>query len=256
MRLTLALALLAGFLSSSFAAPKTNNIIVVGTNAATKKLPAVALTNAPVATNAIVVVETNKVTIKDLLLLPAFTNASGVVMVKVTPRAWVGKYEVTQEEYQKIAGSNPSQFRGDRNPVDSVSWNEALAFCARLNDAELKEEMLPEGMTYTLPTQGQWEAFSAGTDLNLAVTSNGTSRKGTSPVGSLGENGLGLCDVRGNVWEWCLDPQDKPFRVLRGAGWDTSYEPQLRPEFRWFGNGPDDKKNDYGFRCVLVAAPK
>ena len=188
--------------------------------------------------------------------LPAFTNSTGIVMVKISDKLWAGEYEVTQKEYQKVAGSNPSQFRADLNPVDSVSWSEALAFCAKLTEIEGKEEMLPEGMAYTLPTQAQWDGFAAGVDLKDAVTSSGVNRSGPSPVGSLGANSSGLYDVRGNVWEWCLDPQDKPFRVARGAAWDTFIEINLRPEFRYYGTGPDDKKNDIGFRCVLAPAEK
>jgi formylglycine-generating enzyme required for sulfatase activity len=256
MRMTLAPALLVALTATLLAAP-TNKLVAVGTNApGGKKVPALVLTNSVVIVSNAPAVETNKVTIKDLILLPAFTNNAGMVMVKIASSTWAGKYEVTQEEYRKITAGSPSQFAGDRNPVDSVSWNEAMAFCAKLNDAESKEDMLPEGMGYTLPTQATWETMAASSGANLSATSDGKSRTGTAPVGSLGENALGLCDVRGNVWEWCLDPQDKPFRVLRGAAWDTSYEPQLRPEFRWYSNGPDDKKNNFGFRVILVAAPK
>ena len=177
-----------------------------------------------------------------------------MLLVKISPTLWAGKYEVTQEEYKKVAGSNPSQFAGDRNPVDSVSWSDAKDFCAKLDEAERKEEMLPEGFTYTLPTQAQWETLMADAKLSDAVTSEGKSRSGTAPVGSLGANNLGLCDTRGNVWEWCLDPQDKPYRVLRGAGWSSWIEINLRPEFCWYGDGPDQKKNTFGFRCVLLNA--
>jgi formylglycine-generating enzyme required for sulfatase activity len=177
-------------------------------------------------------------------------------MVKISDKLWAGKFEVTQKEYQKVAGSNPSQFPADNNPVDSVSWSAALSFCAQLTEAEDKEKLLPEGMAYTLPTQAQWESFAAGVDLKDAVTGSGARRSGTSAVGSLGASGLGLYDVRGNVWEWCLDPQDKPFRVARGAAWDTFIEVNLRPEFRWYSNGPDDSKNSIGFRCVLAPADK
>lgn len=193
----------------------------------------------------------NKSDALDFMSLPAFTNDSGMVMVKLSDVLWVGKYEVTQQEYQKVTGGNPSEFRGDQNPVESVSWNDAMSFCERLTQAESEAKMLPEGFAYSLPTQGQWEALAGGADLKDAVTSSGTSRSGTAAVGSLGPNGAGLHDVRGNVWEWCLDPQDKPFRVARGAAWDVSVEVNLRPEFRWYGP-PDDRKNTVGFRCVLI----
>jgi len=215
-------------------------------------------TNAPATTNtnapAVSAAEPEKPDIKELIKLPAFTNSVGMVMVKVAD-SWAGKYEVTQEEYQKIAGGNPSAFPGDRNPVDSVSWNAAMSFCQKLTDNERKKEMLPEGFTYTLPTEAQWEALAAGAELKDSVTSDDTSRSGPAPVGSLRPNGPGLYDTRGNVWEWCLDPQDKPFRVARGAAWDTSFEVNLRPEFRWYGS-PDDAKNMVGFRCVLVPVAK
>jgi formylglycine-generating enzyme required for sulfatase activity len=213
---------------------------------------AAASTNAPAAVAA---ASTNKIDIKELMKMDSFTNSTGMVLVKTSPMLWAGKYEVTQEEYQKVVGSNPSQFRGERNPVDSVSWNDALKFCDELTKVERKEEMLPEGFAYTLPTQAQWESLMNGAQLKDAVTSSGATRSGTAPVGSLGPNSLGLFDTRGNLWEWCLDPQDKPFRVLRGGGWETFVEVNLRPEFRWFSKGPDDQQNNYGFRCILVGAP-
>ena len=218
----------------------------------------VADTNHPPATNAAPATAeedaaTKKPDIKELIKLPAFTNSSGMIMVKISDKLWASKYEVTQEEYQKVAGANPSQSPGNSNPVDSVSWNDALGFCNQLTEAERKEEMLPEGMAYSLPTQSQWESFAAGVDLKDAVTGSGAQRSGSSPVGSLGPNSSGMHDVRGNVWEWCLDPQDKPFRVARGGAWDTFIEVNLRPEFRWYSNGPDDTKNSIGFRCVLEA---
>jgi formylglycine-generating enzyme required for sulfatase activity len=142
------------------------------------------------------------------------------------------------------------------NPVDTVSWNDAQEFCAKLTQAEQKAEMLPEGFSYSLPTQAQWETLMDSAELQDAATSQTTSRTATAPVGSLGPNSLGLYDTRGNLWEFCLDPEDKPYRVLRGGAWDTTIEINLRPEFRWYSNGPDDRKNTYGFRCILAPAPK
>ncbi len=204
--------------------------------------PALAQTNTAAA----------KPDLKELLKGDSFTNSAGVVMVKISPTFWAGKYLVTQGDYQLVTGSNPSQFRGDRNPVDSVSWDDARSFCSSLTQMEAKEEMLPEGFVYTLPTQSQWEMLMDSASLNDAVTSQNSPRSGTAPVGSLNPNALGLYDTRGNVWEWCLDPVDKPYRVLRGGAWDSFIEVNLRPEFRWYSNGPADSKNTFGFRCVLV----
>lgn len=211
-------------------------------------VPAAITTNAPAAAEP--EAASTELDLKELLKLPQFTNDTGMVMVKISDAQWVGAYEVTQEEYQKIAGSNPSSFQGARNPVESVSWNDAMSFCTKLTEAEAGKKMLPEGMTYTLPTQAQWESLAAGADLKNAVTGSGTRRSSTAAVGSLGATGTGLYDIRGNVCEWCLDPQDKPFRVARGAAWDTFVEVNLRPEFRWYF-APGDRKNNVGFRCVL-----
>jgi formylglycine-generating enzyme required for sulfatase activity len=194
--------------------------------------------------------DTNEVDIKELIKLAKFTNDTGMVMVKISDTLWAGAYEVTQEEYQKIAGSNPSNFQGPRNPVDSVSWNEAMAFAAKLTAAEDKKKMLPEGFAYSLPTQAQWDSLAAGAELKDAITSSSATRSGTAPVGTLGATGPGLYDIRGNVCEWCLDPQDGPFRVAVGASWNTWIEINLRPVFRWY-EAPGNRRNTIGFRCVL-----
>lgn len=239
-------------------APNANTNAPTANNKATSISQSASTNAAPTATNAPAASEAEetktKPDIKELLALPAFTNSTGMIMVKISDKLWAGKYEVTQEEYQKVVGGNPSQFTADRNPVESVSWNDAMDFCAKLREAEAKEEMLPAGMVYTLPTQAQWDSFAAGVDLKDAVTSSGANRSGPSPVGSLEANSQGLHDVRGNVWELCLDPQDKPYRVARGAAWSSFIEINLRPEFRWYTDGPDDRKNTIGFRCVLTAA--
>jgi formylglycine-generating enzyme required for sulfatase activity len=222
----------------------TTNLILVGTNQTTSD--AIANEQEPAVQVA--------PDIKELIKGDRFTNYTGMVMVKISPTLWAGQYLVTQAAYQTVVGSNPSRFSGPNNPVDSVSWNDAMSFCVRLTELEEKQNMLPEGMAYTLPTQAQWESLMAGAPLSQAVTSEKTRRTGTAPVGSLGANRLGLYDVRGNLWQWTLDPQDKAYRVLRGGAWDAWIEINLRPEFRWYSNGPDDRKEIYGFRCVLTVS--
>jgi formylglycine-generating enzyme required for sulfatase activity len=135
--------------------------------------------------------------------------------------------------------------------VDSVTWNDAMAFCQRLTDQEQKAGELPKHFVYTLPTQAQWEHLVDDTPASDAVMSLSLPRRSsTEPVGSLAPNSLGLYDIRGNVMEWCLDPQDKPYRVLRGGAWDTYIDINARTEFREY-SAPEKTKNDYGFRVVL-----
>lgn len=189
--------------------------------------------------------------IRELSKGASFTNSAGMLMVKVGD-IWVGRTEVTQAEYKKVIGSNPSKHPGDGNPVDSVSWAESLGFCAQLSKMEKAEEMLPEGYVYSLPTQAQWESLASSATLDQAVTSMRGNRTGPAPVGSLKPTAVGLYDLRGNVWEWMLDPQDKAYRVARGAAWDVWVEPTTRLEFRWYGRGPEDRLPTHGFRCVLV----
>ncbi len=178
-----------------------------------------------------------------------FTNSVGMELIKAGG-FWAGKYEVTQKQYQKVTGANPSAFSGDDRPVDSVSWNDAMDFCQKLTAADLKDKFIPEGYFYTLPTEGEWELLADEATLADAVTSQNSPRDGTAPVGSLGPNSLGLYDTRGNVMEFCLGDPDKPYRVLRGGSWSDNIEINLRKEFRFYCT-PDDRKNTFGFRCVL-----
>ncbi len=179
------------------------------------------------------------------------TNTVGTVLVKISPGLWAGKYEVTQKEYRKVMGSNPSAFSGANKPVDSVTWSDAMAFCSKVTAKE--KDQLPDGFQYSLPTEAQWEMLADGASLQDAVMKLNGDRNSTAPVGSLGPNSLELYDTRGNVMEWCLDSHDPSYHVLRGGAWDTADEPSSRIEFHFYAQDPTQRKNDFGFRVVLEA---
>ena len=179
------------------------------------------------------------------------TNTVGVVLVKISPGLWAGQFETTQSAYQKTVHSNPSAFKGANRPVDSVSWNDAMAFCTKLTAKEQAAHELPDGYSYTLPTQDQWMMLMDGATLQDAVMKLTDGSSSTAPVGSLGANSLGLYDTRGNVMEWCLDSNNDANRVLKGGAWDTWLDINARPDFRWYA-APDEAKNSFGFRVILT----
>jgi formylglycine-generating enzyme required for sulfatase activity len=95
--------------------------------------------------------------------------------VTLTQGFYLGKYEVTQAQWERVMGNNPSHFKGANRPVEQVSWNDAVDFCKKLTEMEKKAGRVPEGMSYQLPTEAQWEyacragtttAFSWGNDIN------------------------------------------------------------------------------------------
>jgi len=179
------------------------------------------------------------------------TNSVGVVLVKISSGLWAAKFETTQDAYQKTVHNNPSAFSGAQNPVDSVSWNDAMAFCQKLTAKEKSE--LPDGFSYSLPTQNQWIMLMGNASLADAVMQLNGNVTSTAPVGSRGANNLGLYDTRGNVMEWCLDSQGQAYRVLRGGAWNTFLEVNARPEFLWKVS-PDTAINSFGFRVILTSA--
>ncbi|MEI9865478.1 MAG: SUMF1/EgtB/PvdO family nonheme iron enzyme [Limisphaerales bacterium] len=194
-------------------------------------------------------------TLKQLMTTNSvITNSVGLVLVKISGGLWAGKFETTQDAYQKTMQRNPSAFSGAQRPVDSVSWNDAMAFCQQLTTRE--KAGLPEGFSYTLPTQDQWLMLMSDASLADAVMKlNNGNCSSTANVGSLGANSLGLYDTRGNVMEWCLDPQDQPYRALRGGAWDTFLPVNARPVFLWKVS-PDTAVNSFGFRVILSGPSK
>ena len=188
--------------------------------------------------------------------IPAVVHAQGggaMEMVKLPAGFSAGKYDVTQAQYEAVMGKNPSTFKGARRPVENVSWEEAMKFCKRLTEAEAKAGRLPAGMKYSLPTEKQWEYYVAGAPLSQAVTSAKTRRDTTAEVGSLPANKFGFYDVRGNVWQWCLDPiaPGSDARVIRGGCFSNAEPEKLAIGYR-FGLTPLFKIPGVGFRCVLV----
>jgi len=171
--------------------------------------------------------------------------------------------ETTQSEWQAVMGSNPSQFRGDDRPVDSVSWTEAQEFIARLNAQDI-------GYHYRLPTEAEWEyAARAGAPPDTASGvgqlgfHTGNSSLKSHPVRSMAPNAWRLFDMRGNVWEWVSDwydgyrgsavvdpqgPSKGKFRAVRGGGWHSTAD-ALRATFR-LGSPPEFRNSALGLRLA------
>ena len=150
-------------------------------------------------------------------------------------------------------GTNPSRFRDPFRPVECVSWDEAREFCRRLTEAEARAGRLPAGHLYSLPTEAQWNALAAGTPEDTGVFNRANQRWHTAPVGTLPANSQKLHDLRGNVWEWCLDWADavKHYRLLKGECWCTE-RPAPTADASHHQMRPDQAFWNTGFRCVLV----
>jgi len=182
---------------------------------------------------------------------------------------WMAKYEVTQAQYQKIMGVNPSAFqKGDDYPVERVRWFDARKFIRRLNKLS--------GKHFNLPSEAQWEyaARSGGKNHKYGAAGKAgqvawymnNSGNSSHPVGQKKANALGLYDMSGNVWEWTADcwnetlaqmPKDGSAsksgncaaRVLRGGSWYDAREMITTTSRLW--NDTDKFDNNSGFRLVL-----
>ncbi|MBN1837268.1 MAG: formylglycine-generating enzyme family protein [Spirochaetales bacterium] len=188
--------------------------------------------------------------------------------VTLTKPFYLGKYEVTQAQWEAVMGSNPSQFKqGGRYPVEQVSWDDCQEFIKRLNARH-------PGRGFRLPTEAEWEyACRAGTAgarygaLNGVAWYDGNSGSATHPVGEKSANAWGLHDMLGNVWEWCGDwyadtlpggsvtdpvgPGSGSFRVLRGGSWINVagvYRAALRGTL-----DPGDRYFNLGLRLAISA---
>ncbi|MGF1936657.1 MAG: caspase, EACC1-associated type [Nostoc sp. ChiQUE02] len=197
------------------------------------------------------------------------------------PAFFIGKFAVTQEQYQQIMGSNPSNFKGAKRPVETVSWNDAVEFCKKLSQKT--------GREYRLPSEAEWEyACRAGrttpfhfgetitTELanyngnsTYASAPKGKYRQQTTEVGSFPANAFGLCDMHGNVWEWCQDTwhdsykeaptdgsawidNDNKYQVLRGGSWfNTPGSCRSASRVNYYSR--DNLIGNIGFRIVCAA---
>ena len=172
---------------------------------------------------------------------------------------WMDATVVTQAQYQRVMGSNPSGFADCADcPVESVTWDEAVQYCAKVGKR--------------LPTEAEWERAArggtAGTrygELDAIAWYKYNSHNKTNPVGRKLPNAYGLYDMLGNVYEWCGDWYERTYkstsvtanpqgpaagtaRVLRGGSWLT-HPDNIRASYRG-RTAPDIRSDSYGFRCV------
>ncbi len=199
-------------------------------------------------------------------------------LVRITRPFFMGAYPVTQSEYERVMGTNPTRLRAEPNrPVDSVSWYHAVEFCNRLSALPAEQAA---GRGYRLPTEAEWEYacragtttwFSFGDDpalLGVHAWWSGNSQRRLQTVARLKPNPWGLFDMHGNLSQWCSDryeagyrtsPVDDPQgpatgtnRVVRGGNY-TSNPRECRSAAR-NSDSPYNRSTQLGFRVVLVPA--
>ncbi|WP_427159547.1 formylglycine-generating enzyme family protein [Aliinostoc sp. HNIBRCY26] len=191
---------------------------------------------------------------------------------------FIGKYEITQAQYQTIMGNNPAIFKGENRPVEQISWDDAVEFCKKLSNIT--------GRNYRLPSEAEWEyACRAGTNTpfhfgetitaelanydasqTYASAPQGLFRRQTTPVGSFPANAFGLYDMHGNVLEWCQDgwhdnyhgapvdgsvwinENDNRIGMLRGGF--LSFSPIHCRSAARYSYYRDERVNYFGFRVV------
>ena len=184
--------------------------------------------------------------------------------VTLTKHYYMGKYEVTQEQWETVMGKNPSTTKGTKLPVTKVSWNDCQEFITKLN--------AKTNFGYRLPTESEWEyACRAGTSTAYSygdsLTKSDANIEGGSikEVGSYKPNAFGLYDMHGNVWEWCEDrsakypasavtdptgPATGEYRVFRGGSFNVRGS-TARSSNR-DGYAPSPRASTIGFRLAMT----
>lgn len=200
--------------------------------------------------------------------------------VTITHSFGVAKYEVPQNLWQAVLGSNPSRWKGPRNSVEMLSFAEAEQFCKKATEWMRAAELIEPTQRIRLPSEAEWEYFArAGTDTVYSfgddpkkhgdfAWSTENAAGNDPPVGAKKPNAWGLYDIHGYLWEWCADSQhlnydgaptdgtvwldggDARRRVLRGGSWKDRPD-QLTSSHRRFA--PAATRDDaIGLRCVLA----
>jgi len=200
-------------------------------------------------------------------------NEAPLTRMTLTRRYWLSRTEVTQAQWLALMETNNSHWQGPDMPMESVSWNEAMAFCQRLTQREQAAGRLPEGYFYVLPLEAQWEfACRAGGDgsreeeLRNLDWYKANSGDCTHPAGRRPPNRWGFQDMRGNVAEWCFDwlapypgvpvtdyagPGEGAQRVVRGGAFNFTAL-ACRAASR-AGEEPDKAHPNIGFRLALIS---
>ena len=197
---------------------------------------------------------------------------------------WIGKYEVTQEQWERVMQTNPASFKGAKNPVEQVSWKDCQEFLLRIN--RQLAATVPR-LLYHLPSEAEWEyacragsttAFHFGESLNSRLANfdgkypagngeKGEDRQKTVQVGAFEPNEWGLYDLYGNVWEWCADyyhenysgapvdgsawlVPDGMFRMVRGGAWNSTADCCLSAHRYWVVSTA--RRNFIGLRIVGI----
>ena len=221
------------------------------------------------------------VPLTNMVRIPAGTFQRIRYPVTLTRDFWMSRYEVTQAEFQRVMGANPSHFAGLSNhPVEKVSFIAASNYCVRVTQAEREQGRLPAPFEYRLPTEAEWEyacragntnRFHFGHDVAEGDAYAWTAENceaTTHPVGLKKPNAWGLHDMHGNVWEWCSDwfepyppkaltdptgPANvgtNKYKVFKGGGWNQDLV--YGGASSRFMMAPSNSIHFVGFRMVLA----